>query len=111
MKENQPALDADKIDGPLLMDYFRLPPKINKTISRSTLLIGTRGSGKTMYLRILRRTHTGTALFGDITKICRPIDSDTGTGRLSINTIPPSLEISVQNKTIAFLSLWFSKTM
>ena len=105
MRDEQPPLDAEKLGREKLLDHYCLPPGLDESLSRSTLLIGARGSGKTMYLRRLRHLMKY-AFYGDIKKILRPISDDTGAGGLTFDSIPPSQELMIQHKTVTLLFYW-----
>ncbi len=105
-KDNQPPYDAEKIDKRLLKAQFKPPPGVGELPpSRSTLLVGARGSGKTMLLMAASTSTEYTALYGDLRKILNPVSADTGFSGLSFN-IKPSEERYLQSKAAALLGLW-----
>lgn len=107
MRNTGPALDAEKIGGASLRDTYRPPPDMPVEPSRSTLLVGTRGAGKTMLLRTLKRLREGSALYGDLgRKILNAVSADTGAGGLTFDEISPHLETPVHNKTLALIAAW-----
>ncbi len=90
------------------MRRFQPPPGIELEPARGTLLVGRRGSGKTMLLRHLEQTYDGLAVYGDLTTILNPISTDTGTAGLTFDVIRPSEEISIRHKTTCLLAFWFA---
>lgn len=55
--------DADKLPERIIEGTYVVPPNTESLFSRSTLLIGSRGSGKTFLLRHHRRTYSGPAYY------------------------------------------------
>lgn len=108
-RDRMPPQDAEKCDAKSLMDNFCLPPGLSENIGRSMLLIGTRGSGKTYYLRWCRHKQEDVAIIGDLKYILNPISQDTGGAGLAFELIPPSQEPLIRAKTIALLSAWLAK--
>jgi hypothetical protein len=105
-KDNQPPYDAEKIDKKLLKVQFKQPPGVGELPpTRSTLLVGARGSGKTMLLMAASTKTDYTALYGDLRKILNGVSADTGFSGLSFN-VRPSEERYLQSKAAALLGLW-----
>lgn len=105
-------LDAEKTPSETLIDRFQLPPNIEKSLLRSTLVFGARGSGKTMLLRWLRhadKNDRSIRLYGDLRKITNPVSNDTGLGVLSYDGIDPDLELCARAKTISCIAIWFAE--
>ena len=109
IRDRTPPTDAEKCGTQMLLQNFRLPPAIRQEIDRSLLLIGTRGSGKTYYLRRYRHIHEGTAFLGDLKFIVNPVTRDTGAAGLGFELIPPSLELPIRAKTAALLAAWLAE--
>jgi len=101
-----PPLDAEKTTKNQLIENFRWPPDLDKELTRSTLLIGTRGAGKTMFLRRCRHQGPGLSIYADLRKILNPITSDTGAAGLSFREIPASQEQAIRAKAIVLLAQW-----
>jgi|GEM_PF-3669086 len=106
------VLDAEKTPSKILLDRFQAPPNFGNSLLRSTLIFGTRGSGKTMLLTWLRHSEKNDKsirLYGDLRKITNPVSSDTGLGSLSYEGINPDLELCARAKTIACFAIWFAR--
>ena len=109
MNDSQPAYDAEKIAADLLSSYYCSPPALASVPGRSTLLIGSRGSGKTMLLRTMRHEYPGLAIYGDLgRKVLSAVSADTGTAGLSFESIEPALEGPLQDKSVALLAVWLA---
>lgn len=89
MRDVQPAIDAEKIARKQIAENFCPSPCFADITGRSTLLVGTRGSGKTMLLRRMLHDyneHKGVAVYGDLgRKVLGAISADTGMAGLSFN--------------------------
>lgn len=110
MKDKQPPLDAEQVSTDDLKDAFLQPPGIGAfPPGRSTLLVGARGSGKTMLLRTARHHDDYVAIYGDLRKILNGVSADTGVGGLSFNEIAPSEEGYLHDKTAGLLMLWLAQ--
>lgn len=109
-KITAPPLDAEKCASGQLVDNYRLPPDLERQLSRSTLLVGSRGSGKTMYLRRSRHTCPGLGIYGDLRKILQPLSSDTGAGGRTFREIRAADEPPIRRKACALLSHWLYGT-
>ncbi len=107
IRDMVPPHDAEKCETKALMDNFCLPPGLAHEIGRSMLLLGTRGSGKTYYLRRCRHKYKG-AIIGDLKYILNSITQNTGGAGLSFDLIPPSLEPLIRSKTTALLCTWLA---
>lgn len=109
MRDLQPAYDAEKVGEEQLKTKFRPAPSLAAAPGRSTLLVGTRGCGKTMLLQLLRYTYKGVAVYADLgRKILRGISADTGAAGLTFDTIPPAMEGLLQDKAVSLLALWLA---
>ncbi len=104
-REPVPPLDAEKTNKNQVVANYRTPPEIESQIARSTLLVGTRGSGKTMFLRHRRHQHDGVAVYGDLRKIATPISGELGAGGMSFE-IKPSLEPVIRSKAAGLVAAW-----
>jgi len=110
MKDDQPALDAEQIGTKRLKEVFRRPPGIGLfPPPRSTLLVGARGSGKTMLLRTARHKNEHFGIYGDLRKILSGVSADTGGGGVSFNNLRPSEEGFIIDKTVALIGLWAAR--
>ena len=108
MIESHPALDAEKTSTSTLMTRFRVPPGAHDVFARNTLLVGNRGSGKTMLLRWKRHDYNGTAIYGDLKKIVNSVSSDTGLGGIAWRGLSPNNEAAATAKTISLIAYWFA---
>jgi hypothetical protein len=107
MKDDQPAFDAEQISPNRLKEVFRRPPGMRfYPPPRSTLLVGSRGSGKTMLLRTLRHDKDHFCIYGDLRKILTGVSADVGGGGMSFNYIRPSNEGFIMSKSVSLLGLW-----
>lgn len=104
--DSPPILDAEKIGADRLADRFRPPPGIGSGLSRSTLLVGNRGAGKTMLLLDLKQTYPGVTMYGDLRAILNCISNDTGAAGLTLDAIPLSKESAIRSKTVSVLAFW-----
>ena len=112
MKINAPPLDAEKSSSKQIVENYRPPPELGPFLTRSTLLVGTRGAGKTFYLRHLRHSFDGFSIYADLRKILYPITSDTGAGGVTFKEISATEEPLIQRKTISLLAYWiFSRAV
>lgn len=101
-----PPLDAEKASSQQLVDNFCPPPDLESKLSRSTLVVGTRGSGKTYYLRHCKHSCEGLALYGDLRKILNPLSCDTGAGGTTFREIAAADEAPIRRKAVALLAYW-----
>jgi hypothetical protein len=81
-------VDAERIPDSMISDIFRPPPSLPDRFNRSTLVVGTRGSGKTLLFRHLRAQHNGIALHIILSKEFAPITGQTGEGALCYESDP-----------------------
>lgn len=58
-KDLPPWPDAERIPEHLVRDVFKPPPAVPVRFGRSALVIGSRGSGKTLLFRYLKQIHPG----------------------------------------------------
>ncbi len=102
MKDKQPAFDAEQISPNHLKEFFQRPPGMKfYPPPRSTLLVGSRGSGKTILLRNLRHNEEHFCIYGDLRKILSGVSADVGGGGISFKDIRPSDEGFIMSKTVA----------
>lgn len=99
-----PWVDGEKIPDQRVRDVFRPHPGVCLDFSRSSLLIGSRGVGKTTLFRYLKETHKGVAVhlsllteFGNLTK-------ETNLGPLA-RDLPKQLEPEIVGKASALLGV------
>ena len=113
MRDVQPAIDAEKIARKQIAENFCPSPCFADITGRSTLLVGTRGSGKTMLLRRMLHDyneHKGVAVYGDLgRKVLGAISADTGMAGLSFNGLDSTVGCLVQDKTLALIAFWLAE--
>jgi hypothetical protein len=99
-------LDGEKIPAPTLIDIFRPVPGVPQVFSRSSLITGGRGVGKTTLLSYQRQIHDGNTVFIDLYDIFSSISLYTGRGFLSLaSTYPPGVDTQISNKAQALLAV------
>jgi len=103
-----PPLDAEKASPGQVVRNYRQPPGIGTTIDRSTLLVGSRGAGKTLYLRHQRHVFPGMAMYGDLFQVLAPVSDDLGVGGHTFE-IATKLEPLVEAKTAGLLASWIAE--
>ena len=59
--DRSPWPDAKRIPDKRIREVFRPPPAMPARFSRSALVVGSRGVGKTILFRYLKDTHEGFA--------------------------------------------------
>jgi len=104
-------LDAEKLSDREVRDRFQPPPDIDieLQIKRSVLLIGNRGSGKTMLLRKLSGiAGDAVRVYGDLRSILNPVSRETGSAGLSMGMIRPSLEGAARAMAVSLIAAWFA---
>lgn len=99
-----PYTDGEKIPDEQVKGIFQLPPDVVPRFTRSTLIIGSRGSGKTILLRYQKETHNGLALYFNLSTEFSSITKQTGQGHLAFET-PPQLKSSIPGKATAMLAI------
>lgn len=95
--------DAERIPDSLIPSIFRIPPLIPERFERSALIIGARGSGKTLLFRHLLHKHDGIALHVTLSEDLSPIGHQTGEGPLSYESAE-AFRSSVPGMTTALLA-------
>jgi hypothetical protein len=55
-------LDGEQIPDDQILDIFRPPPGVPTNYDRNTLIVGSRGVGKTTLFRYLKARHEGKGL-------------------------------------------------
>jgi len=97
-------IDAEKYSDEAVLELFRLPPNLPEQFARSTLLIGARGSGKTLFLRYQKLQHRGISAYFNLTAEFSSITRQTGLGAIAYDT-PPTLLGAIFGKAAALLAL------
>jgi energy-coupling factor transporter ATP-binding protein EcfA2 len=72
--------DGEKIPSAVLQQIFRQPPDVPTSFSRSTLLVGGRGSGKTTLFRHHQAAHQGMAITLQLQSVLSSIGKKTYLG-------------------------------
>jgi len=96
--------DAEKYSDAAVRQVFRRPPGLPDRFSRSTLLVGARGSGKTLFLRHQKLAHRGTSAYFNLTAEFASITKQTGLGAVAYD-IPPQLSSAIPGKATSLLAL------
>lgn len=96
--------DADKISAQQLTDTHVLHPGAPERFSRSTLVIGSRGSGKTFLLRHRKQTTHEGAVYVNLLKALQSLSRDAGLGGRSLTYSEP-LADQIRGKTAALLAI------
>lgn len=99
-----PWIDGEKIPDERLREIFRPPPGVPKAFYRSSLVIGSRGSGKTTLFRYQQSIHQGVALYISLPTEFSILTKQTGYGPLAVDC-PPNLEPLVIGKATSLLAL------
>jgi len=97
-------IDAEKYSHKEVLELFRPPPSMPERFTRSTLLIGARGSGKTLFLRYQKLQHRGISAYFNLTAEFSSITRQTGFGAIAYDT-PPTLLGAIFGKAAALLAL------
>ena len=96
--------DAEKYSDAAVRQVFRRPPGLPDRFSRSTLLVGARGSGKTLFLRRQKLDHRGISAYFNLTAEFSSITKQTGLGAVAYDT-PPQLSSAIPGKATSLLAL------
>ncbi len=104
--DQPPWPDAERIPEKRVREVFRSPPAMPARFVRSTLVVGSRGAGKTILFRYLKDTHEGFAThiylsteFASLTK--------AGHGPLTPR-YPENIENQLSGKATSLLALAIS---
>ena len=105
-------LDGEKIPGSTLKNIFRPVPGVPEVFSRSSLITGGRGVGKTTLLSYQKQLHDGNTVFIDLHDIFSSISLHTGHGSLALaSDYPASLYAQISNKAQALLAVEITKQL
>ena len=105
-------LDGEKIPGSTLIDIFTPVPGVPEVFSRSSLITGGRGVGKTTLLSYQRKIHDGNTVSIDLHAIFSSISLRTGHGSLSLaSDYPASVYTQIANKAQALLAVEITKQL
>lgn len=104
-------LDAERYDNEQIRRRFVEPPGISLEFPRSTLVVGRRGSGKTMLLRAvaLRHQELGVVAHEDLRLLLADLREETGTSGWSVKGIAASLEPRITAKSLAIVGVWLAR--
>jgi hypothetical protein len=101
-----PWVDGEKIPDERVREIFRPPPGVPTRFYRSTLVIGSRGVGKTTLFRYSKETHVGLAVHISLATEFASLTKQTGLGPLGLD-YPRNLEHLVVGKATTLLALAF----
>lgn len=99
--------EGEHIPTDRIRDIFQVPPGIPPHPSRSALLVGSRGAGKTTFLRHLGTTHKGTALSLSLGADMASISQDLPRGFLAVDADPDE-ERRISGKAVALAATWMA---
>jgi hypothetical protein len=98
-----PWTDGEKIPDRNVRDIFRRPPDLPQAFYRSSLIIGSRGVGKTTLLRYLKSTHDGVGVHISLAAEFATLGRQTVYGPLAVD-IPSALEPLVMGKSTSLIA-------
>jgi len=81
----RPWIDGEKIPDERVREIFRQPPGGPETFYRSSLVIGSRGVGKTTLLRYLKSIHEGIAVHISLHAELSSLTKQTGLGPMAFD--------------------------
>lgn len=105
-----PLTDGEKVPDDVVSNIFRSPPDAPARFLRSSLIVGARGSGKTLLLRQQKATHKGICPYFSLSTEFASITKLTGQGPLAFDT-PAGLESAIPGKAVSLLSLSLVKRL
>jgi hypothetical protein len=105
--EEPPWIEGEQIPANRLTDIFRIPPGIPARPPRSALIIGSRGAGKTTFLRHLGQTHAGTVISLSLGSDMASIGQELPRGFLAVES-DPTEERQVVGKAVSLAALWMA---
>lgn len=104
-KQNrQVYMDGEQIPDDRIRDIFRWPPAITRTFIRSSLIVGSRGVGKTTLFRYLKSTHSGLAIHLALGAEFSSFGKDAAMGPLG-RGYSKTMEQLIASKAISLLAL------
>lgn len=95
--------DADKMSAAQLTATHVPQPEVPMRFARSTMIIGSRGCGKTFLLRHRKQTTHSGAIYISLKKTLSPVAKDTGLGGKALTYAPP-LARQVRSKAAAIIA-------
>lgn len=102
-----PWVEGEKIPDERIRDIFRPHPGIASKFYRSSLVIGSRGVGKTTLFRYQKETHEGVGIHLSLATEFASLTKQTGYGSLAVD-IPPNIEASLMGKAVSLLAISIS---
>lgn len=99
-----PWVEGEKIPDGQICQIFRPPPGIPTTYCRSSIIIGSKGAGKTTLFRYLKETHDGIAIHLYLATEFSSLTKQTGLGPLAYDC-PSSLEPALIGKATSLLAV------
>ena len=104
MAAARPWIDGEKIPDDRVCEIFRQPPGVPGTFFRSSLVIGSRGVGKTTLFRYHKSVHQGIAIHISLHAELSSLTKQTGLGPMAFD-YSPDLERLILGKTVSLLAL------
>ena len=83
-----PWIEGEKIPDERVREIFRQPPGVPSLFFRSSLVIGSRGVGKTTLFRYLKEIHHGVAVHISLATEFASLTKQTALGPLSLDYTP-----------------------
>lgn len=97
-------LDGEKIPDERIREIFRPPPIVPSAFHRSSLIIGSKGAGKTTIFRYQKSMHNGLALHISLPTEFASLTKQTAYGPLTIE-YPTDLELFIIGKATSLLAV------
>lgn len=97
-------VEGEHIPESRIADVFQAPPEIPAKPTRSALLIGSRGAGKTTFLRHLARVHPGVSIELSLSADLASISQELPVGFLSVDS-EPGEEESIVGKAVSLAAV------
>jgi len=105
-----PWIEGEKIPDSRLREIFRQPPGAPPAFYRSSLVVGSRGVGKTTLFRYHKEVHDGIAVHISLATEFASLTKQTAIGPLSVD-FPAALARLVCGKATALLAVSISERL
>ena len=96
--------DGEKIPNRKILSIYTPPPQVPEVFNRNTLIVGTRGAGKSTIIRYQKALHSGMALHISLITELACLTKQTGVGPLS-RGFSPLLENLIIKKASSLLTI------
>jgi hypothetical protein len=101
---NPPWIEGEKIPDEHIRSIFQQPPGVPISFYRSSLLVGSRGVGKTTLFRYQKEIHDGIAIHISLNTEFASLTKQTGFGPLAFD-IPADIEPLIIGKATSLLAV------